>query len=136
MRSTIVTAALWFLVGAAAALSFTSLAPLTIPLAIVLAIVALRRGARDRRLWSAALIGAAVVFLYFGIRQWGVPDCSGEGGETGTVTIRPGEQDESRCGGLPATPVIVVAVLVGALGVGGLVARSVFTTTRASGKEN
>jgi hypothetical protein len=122
MRSATVTAALWFLVGVTAALSWTSLAPLTIPLAIVLAVVALREGLRDRRLWSAALIGAAVVFLYFGVRQWGVPDCSGGSSETGSVTIHPGERFESRCGGLPATPVIVVAVLVGALGVGGLAA--------------
>jgi hypothetical protein len=42
MRSATVTAALWFLVGVAAALSWTSLAPLTIPLVIVLAVVALR----------------------------------------------------------------------------------------------
>jgi hypothetical protein len=120
MRSATVTAVLWFLVGVAAALSWTSLAPLTIPLAIVLAVVALRKGLRDRRLWSAALIGVAVVFLYFGVRQWGVPNCSGGSGETGSVTIHPGESAESRCGGLPAIPVIVVAALVGALGVGGL----------------
>jgi len=74
------TAALCFVVGGAAALSLTSLAPLTIPLAIVLAVVVLRKGLRDRRLWSAALIGAAVVFLYFGVRQWGIPDCSGGSG--------------------------------------------------------
>jgi hypothetical protein len=91
MRSATVTAVLWFLVGVAAALSWTSLAPLTIPLAIVLAVVALRKGLRDRRLWSAALIGVAVVFLYFGVRQWGVPNCSGGSGETGSVTIHPGE---------------------------------------------
>jgi hypothetical protein len=121
MRSARVTAGLWFLVGVAAALSWTSLAPLTIPLAIVLAVVGVRKGQRDQRLWSAALIGAAVVFLYFGVRQWDVPDCSG-GGETGSVTVHPGERAESRCGGLPATPVIVVAVVLSALGVGGLAA--------------
>jgi hypothetical protein len=94
----------------------------TIPLASALAVVALRKGLRDRRLGSAALVGAAVVFLYSGVRQWGVPDCSGGSGETGSVTIRPGERIESMRGGLPATPVIVVAVLVGELGVGGLAA--------------
>jgi hypothetical protein len=122
MRSATVTAALWFLVGVAAALSLSSLALLTIPLAIVLAAVAVRKGVRDRRLWSAALIGAAVVLLSFGVRQWGVPDCSGGNGETGSVTTHRGERAESRCGGLPATPVILVAVLLGALGVGGLTA--------------
>jgi hypothetical protein len=122
MRSATVSAALWFLVGVAAALSWTSLTPLTIPLAIVLVVVALRAGLRDRRLWSAALIGAAVVFLFFGARQWGVPDCTGGSGETGSVTIHPGESAESRCGGLSATPVIVVAVLLGALGAGVLAA--------------
>jgi len=122
MRSATVTAALCFLVGVASALSWTALAPLTIPLAIVLAVFALRKGLRDRRLWSGCLIGAAVVFLYFGVRQWGVPDCSGGSGDTGSVTIHPGERAESRCGGLPATPVIVVAVLVGSLGVAGVAA--------------
>jgi hypothetical protein len=38
----------------------------------------------------------------------------------GSVTIHPGERAESRCGGLPATPVIVLALLAGALGIGGL----------------
>ena len=122
MRSATVTASLWFLIGVAGALSWTSLAIVMLPLAIVLTVVVLREGLRDRRLWSAALIGAAVVFLFFGVRQWGVPDCSGGNGDTGSVTIHPGERAESRCGGLPATPVIVLALLAGALGVGGLAA--------------
>jgi len=120
MRSATVTAALWFLIGVAAALSLTSLVIVTLPLAIVLTVLVLRKGLPDRRLWSAALIGAAVVFLVFGVRQWGVPDCSGGNGDTGSITIHPGERAESRCGGLPATPVIVLALLAAALGVGGL----------------
>jgi hypothetical protein len=120
MRSASVTASLWFLIGVAGALSWTSLAIVTLPLAIVLTVVVLREGLRDRRLWSAALIGAAAVFLFFGVRQWGVPDCSSGNGDTGSVTIHPGERAESSCGGLPATPVIVLALLAGALGVGGL----------------
>jgi hypothetical protein len=131
MRSATVTAAVWFLVGVAVALGWTSLWVVTLPLAVVLAVVVLRRGLRDRWLWSTALIGAAVVFLFFGVRQWGVPDCSGGNSDTGSVTIRPGEgAAESRCGGLPATPVIIVAILARGIGVGGLVGRSVFTTTR------
>ena len=134
MRSATGTAAVWFLIGVAGALSLTSLAIVTLPLAIVLAVVVLRKGVPDRWLCSAALIGAAVVFLFFGVRQWGVPDCSAGNGDTGSLTIHPGEESaESRCGGLPATPVIVLALLAGALGVGGFVARSAFTTTRASG---
>ena len=134
MRSATGTAAVWFLVGVSAASSWTSLWVITLPVALVLTVVVLRRGLRDRWLWSAALIGAAIVFLFFGVRQWGVPDCSGGNSDTGSLTIHPGEESaESRCGGLPATPVIVLALLAGALGVGGLVARSVFTTTRASG---
>jgi hypothetical protein len=133
MRSATGTAAVWFLIGVAGALSLTSLAIVTLPLAIVLAVVVLRKGVPDRWLCSAALIGAAVVFLFFGVRQWGVPDCSGGNSDTGSLTIDPGEESaESRCGGLPATPVIVLALLAGVLGVGGLLARSVFTTTRAS----
>ena len=133
MRSATVTAALWFLIGVAAALSLTSLVIVTLPLAIVLTVVALRKGVHDRWLCSAALIGAAVVFLFFGVRQRGVPDCSGGNSDTGSLTIHPGERAESRCGGLPATPVIVLALLAGAVGVGGLVARSIFATRRASG---
>jgi len=136
MRSATVTAALWFLVGVAVALGWTSLWVITLPFAVVLAVVVLRRGLRDRWLWSTALIGAAVVFLFFGVRQWGVPGCSGGNSDTGSVTIRPGEgAAESRCGGLPATPMITVAILAGTIGVGGLVARSVFTTTRAFGED-
>jgi hypothetical protein len=136
MRSATVTAALWFLVGVAVALGWTSLWVVTLPFAVVLAVVVLRRGLRDRWLWSTALIGAAVVFLFFGVRQWGVPGCSGGNSDTGSVTIRPGESAaESRCGGLPATPMILVAILAGTIGVGGLVARSVFTTTRAFGED-
>jgi hypothetical protein len=134
VRSATGTAAVWFLVGVTAASSWTSLWVITLPVALILTVVVLRRGLRDRWLWSAALIGAAVVFLFFGVRQWGVPDCSGGNSDTGSLTIHPGEESaESRCGGLPATPVIVLALLAGVLGVGGLVARSVFTTTRASG---
>ena len=134
MRSATGTAAVWFLVGVTAALSWTSLWFITLPVALVLTVVVLRRGLRDRWLWSAALIGAAVVSLFFGVRQRGVPDCSGGNSDTGSLTMHPGEESaESRCGGLPATPVIVLALLAGVLGVGGLVARSVFTTTRASG---
>ena len=127
MRSATGTAAVWFLVGVTAALSWTSLWVIALPVAVVLTVVVLRRGLRDRWLWSAALIGAAVVFLFFGVRQWGVPDCSGGNSDTGSVTIEAGEHFESRCGGLPATPVIIVGILAGTVGVGGLVAR------RASG---
>jgi hypothetical protein len=134
VRSATGTAAVWFLVGVAAALSLTSLAIVTIPLAIVLTVVVLRKGLRDPWLCSAALIGAAVVFLFFSVRQWSVPDCSGGNSDTGSLTIHPGEESaKSRCGGLPATPVIALALLAGVLGVGGLVARSVLTRTRASG---
>jgi hypothetical protein len=134
VRSATGTAAVWFLIGVAAALSLMSLAIVTIPLAIVLAVVALRKGLRDPWLCCAALIGAAVVLFFFGLRQWGVPDCSGGNSDTGTLTIHPGEESaESRCGGLPGTPVIALALLAGVLGVGGLVARSVSTRTRASG---
>jgi hypothetical protein len=73
MRSATVTATLWFLIGVAAALSVTSLAIVTIPIAVVLTVVVLRKGLHDRWLWSAAPIGAAVVLLYFGIRQWASP---------------------------------------------------------------
>jgi hypothetical protein len=133
MRSATGTAAVWFVIGVAGALSLTSLVIVTLPLAIVLTVVALRKGVHDRWLCSAALIGAALVFLFFGVRQWGVPDCSGGNSDTGSLTIHPGERSaESRCGGLPATPVIVLALLAGALGVGGLVARSILPTTRAS----
>jgi len=133
MRSATGTAAVWFLIGVAGALSLTSLVIVTLPLAIVLTVVVLCKGVPDRWLCSAALIGAAVVFLFFGVRQWGVPDCSGGNSDTGSLTIHPGEESaESRCGGLPATPVIFLALLAGALGVGGVLARSVVTRTRAS----
>jgi hypothetical protein len=135
MRSTTVTATLWFLIGVAAALSVTSLAIVTIPIAVVLTVVVLRKGLRDRWLWSAALIGAAVVLLSFGIRQWGVPDCSGVNAETGSATVRPGQEVESRCGGLPATPVFILAVLVGASGIGGLAARFALQPSRALGND-
>jgi hypothetical protein len=135
MRSATGTAAVWFLVGVTAALSWTSLWVITLPLAVVLTVVVLRRGIRDRWLWSTALIGAALVLSYYGARQWGIPECPGGNRDVGSVTIHPGEVAESRCGGLPATPVIIVAVLAGMIGVGGLVARSVSTTTRASGKD-
>jgi hypothetical protein len=135
MRSATVTATFWFLIGVAAALSVTSLAIVTIPIAVVLMVVVLRKGPRDRWLWSAALIGAAVVLLYFGFRQWGVPGCSGVNGETGSATVRPGQQAESRCGGLPATPAFVLAALVGASGVGGLASRFVRESSRAPGND-
>jgi len=135
MRSATVTATLWFLIRVAAALSVTSLAIVTIPIAVVMTVVVLLQGLRDRWLWSAALIGAAVVLLYFGIRQWGVPGCSGVNGETGSATVRPGQQDESRCGGLPATPVFVLTALIGATGIAGLAARLLFGSNRTPGNE-
>jgi hypothetical protein len=57
MRSATGTAAVWFLIGVAGALSLTSLAIVTLPLAIVLAVVVLRKGVPDRWLCSAALMG-------------------------------------------------------------------------------
>jgi hypothetical protein len=47
MRSATGTAAVWFLIGVAGALSLTSLAIVTLPLAIVLAVVVLRKGVPD-----------------------------------------------------------------------------------------
>jgi hypothetical protein len=127
MKSATGTAAVWLLVGVSAALSLTSLWVIALPVAVVLTVVVLRYGLRDRWLWATALLGAAVVFLFFGVHQWGVRDCSGGNSDTGTVTIHSGEgAAESRCGGLPATPVIIVAILAGTIGVGGLVARRAF----------